>query len=162
MTWPARIGMGVAVLAALAVGQTIDAALPDDSDERSFVHAAGVGDRVHLVYGDVTVDAVRTAKTLASADLDRRPKCCATECHARQPQADKHWPVPNQEPCPPTSTLAASSTNPRAEPTATAYPLQPWWASPHTGGKLCQGVGEVLRRQDAFELFCTPRRCFGS
>jgi hypothetical protein len=64
VTWPARIGMGVAVLAALAVGQTIDAAMPVHSDERPFVHTAGVGDPVHLAYADVTVDAVRTAKTL--------------------------------------------------------------------------------------------------
>jgi hypothetical protein len=64
MTWPARISMGVAVLAALAIGQTIDAVLPGSSDERPFVHAGGVGDPVHLVYADVTVDAVRTAKTL--------------------------------------------------------------------------------------------------
>jgi hypothetical protein len=64
MTWPARIGMGVAVLAALAVGRTIDTALPTSADVRPFVHAAGVGDTVHLVYADVTVDAVRTAKTL--------------------------------------------------------------------------------------------------
>jgi hypothetical protein len=63
MTWPARIGMGVVVLAALAVGRTIDVALPD-TDDRPFVHAAGVGDRVHLAYADVTVDAVRAAKTL--------------------------------------------------------------------------------------------------
>jgi hypothetical protein len=28
VTWPARIGMGIAVLAALAVGRTVDAALP--------------------------------------------------------------------------------------------------------------------------------------
>jgi hypothetical protein len=63
MTWPARIGMGVAVLAALAVGRTIDVAVPD-VDDRPFVHAAAVGDRVHLAYADVTVDAVRTAKTL--------------------------------------------------------------------------------------------------
>ena len=66
MTWPARIGIGVAVLAALAVGRTIDTALPVHSDDRPFVHAAGVGDRVHLVYADVTVDAVHTAKTLDS------------------------------------------------------------------------------------------------
>ena len=64
MTWPARIGMGVAILAALAVGRTIDTALPASSDSRPFVHAAGVGDPVHLVYADVTVDAVHTAKTL--------------------------------------------------------------------------------------------------
>jgi hypothetical protein len=64
VTWPARIGMGVAVLAALAVAQTIDAAMPVHSDERPFVHTAGVGDPVHLTYADVTVDAVRTAKTL--------------------------------------------------------------------------------------------------
>jgi hypothetical protein len=64
MTWPARIGMGVVVLAALALGRTIDAAVPVDSDDRPFVHAARVGDRVHLAYADVTVDAVRSAKTL--------------------------------------------------------------------------------------------------
>jgi len=63
MTWPARIGMGVAVLAALAVGRTIDVALPG-TDDRPFVHAAGVGDTTHLAYADVSVDAVRAAKTL--------------------------------------------------------------------------------------------------
>jgi hypothetical protein len=63
MTWPARIGMGVAVLAALAVGRAIDATMPD-TDDRPFVHAAGVGERVHLAYADVTVDAVHAAKTL--------------------------------------------------------------------------------------------------
>jgi hypothetical protein len=65
MTWPARIGMGIAVLAALAMGRTVDAALPiADTDERPFVHAAGIGERVHLAYADVTVDAVHTAKAL--------------------------------------------------------------------------------------------------
>ena len=65
MTWPARIGMGIAVLAALAVGQTVDAALPvEHADERPFVRAAGVGDRVHMNYADVTVDAVHAAKSL--------------------------------------------------------------------------------------------------
>jgi hypothetical protein len=63
MTWPARIGMGAAILAALAVGRTIDVTLPG-TDDRPFVHTAGVGDRVHLAYADVTVDAVRTAKSL--------------------------------------------------------------------------------------------------
>jgi hypothetical protein len=66
MTWPARIGVGVAVLAALALGRTIDAALPVDSDVRPFVHTAGVGERVHLAYADVTVDAVRTARATDS------------------------------------------------------------------------------------------------
>ena len=70
MTWPARIGMGVAVLAALAVGQTIDAAFPDHTDERPFVHAGAVGDRVHLAYADVIVDAVHTAKTLDTEQGD--------------------------------------------------------------------------------------------
>jgi len=47
MTWPVRIGMGIAVLAALAVGQTVDAALPvEHVDERPFVRAGGIGDRV--------------------------------------------------------------------------------------------------------------------
>jgi hypothetical protein len=69
MTWPGRIGTGVAVLAALAVGQTIDATLPG-TDDRPFVHAAGVGDRVQLAYADVTVDAVRVAKTLATNQGD--------------------------------------------------------------------------------------------
>jgi hypothetical protein len=64
MTWPARIGMGVAVLAVLALARTVDAAWPDHTDEHPFVHAAGVGDPVHLAYADVTVDAVRTAKVL--------------------------------------------------------------------------------------------------
>ena len=66
MTWPARIGMGVAVFAALAVGRTIDTALPVHTDDRPFVRAGEVGDRVHLVYADVTVDAVRTAKAVDS------------------------------------------------------------------------------------------------
>jgi hypothetical protein len=66
MTWPVRIGVGVAVLAALALGRAIDTALPASSDARPFVHTGGVGERVHLVYGDVTVDAVHTASTLAS------------------------------------------------------------------------------------------------
>jgi hypothetical protein len=30
------------------------------------------------------------------ADLYRRPECRAAECHARQPQAEKHWPVPGR------------------------------------------------------------------
>jgi hypothetical protein len=64
MTWRAGIGMGVAVLAALAMGRTIDTALPASTDARPFLRAGGVGDRVHLVYADVTVDAVHTAKTL--------------------------------------------------------------------------------------------------
>jgi hypothetical protein len=67
MSWPVKVGMGVAVLAALAVGQTIDAALPvERTDVRPFVHEAGVGDRVDLVYADLTVDAVRTAKTMTT------------------------------------------------------------------------------------------------
>jgi hypothetical protein len=66
MTWPVRIGVGVALLAALALGRAIDTALPASSDSRPFVHAGAVGDRVHLVYGDVTVDAIHTARTLAS------------------------------------------------------------------------------------------------
>jgi hypothetical protein len=66
MTWRAGIAMGVAVLAALAVGRTIDAALPAHTDDRPFVHTGAVGDPVHLVYADVTVDAVRTAQTLDS------------------------------------------------------------------------------------------------
>ena len=56
--------MGVAVLAALAVGRTIDTALPPSTDSRPFVHAGTVGNPVHLVYADLTVDAVRTAKAL--------------------------------------------------------------------------------------------------
>ncbi|MGV9803146.1 hypothetical protein ACWDTP_34335 [Mycobacterium sp. NPDC003449] len=65
MTWPARIGMGVAVLIALAVGQTVDSALPvEATDVRPFVHAGGIGDRIRLAYADVTADAVRTARTL--------------------------------------------------------------------------------------------------
>jgi len=65
VTWPARIGAGVAVLAALAVGQAVDAALPvEHTDERPFVRAGGIGDRVHMNYADVTVDAVHTAKSL--------------------------------------------------------------------------------------------------
>ena len=67
MSGTIRIGMGVAILAALAAGQAIDTALPvDHTDDRPFVHAAGIGDRVHMVYADVTVDCVRTAKTQAS------------------------------------------------------------------------------------------------
>ncbi|HEX2285715.1 MAG TPA: hypothetical protein VHI10_12980, partial [Mycobacterium sp.] len=67
MSWPARIAIGVAVLAALAVGRTIDTALPiDHTDERPFVHAGGIGDRVHLVYADITVNGVRTAKALGT------------------------------------------------------------------------------------------------
>jgi hypothetical protein len=69
MTWPARIGMGVAVLAALAVGQTIDVTLAG-TDDRPFVHAARVGEAVHLAYADVTVDAVHAAKTLATDQGD--------------------------------------------------------------------------------------------
>jgi len=70
MTWPARIGVGVAILAALAAGHAIDAGVPvDDTDDRPFVHTAGVGDRVQLTYADVTVDAVRTAKTLAASQF---------------------------------------------------------------------------------------------
>jgi hypothetical protein len=65
MTWPTRIGVGVAVLAALAAGRTVDAALPiAHTDERPFVHAAEVGEPVHVVYADVTVDAVHTAKAV--------------------------------------------------------------------------------------------------
>lgn len=65
MTWPVRIGMGIAVLAALAVGQTVDAALPvEHVDERPFVRAGGIGDRVPTRYADVTVDAVHTAESL--------------------------------------------------------------------------------------------------
>jgi hypothetical protein len=67
MSWPLRIGMGVAVLAALAAGQAIDSALPiEHTDARPFEHAAGVGERVHMVYADVTVDRVHTAKSLDS------------------------------------------------------------------------------------------------
>jgi hypothetical protein len=65
VTWPARVGMGIAVLAALAVGQTVDAALPvQHTDERPFVRAGRLGDRVHTRYAGVTVDAVHTAKSL--------------------------------------------------------------------------------------------------
>ena len=66
MTWPARIGTGVVVLTALALGHTIDTALPDPTDARPFVHAGAVGNRVHLVYADITVDAVHTAKALGT------------------------------------------------------------------------------------------------
>ena len=67
MSWPLRIGMGVAVLAALAAGQTIDAALPiEHTDVRPFGHSAGVGERIRMVYADVTVDGVHTAKSLES------------------------------------------------------------------------------------------------
>src|SRR6185312_15470148 len=67
MSWPLRIGMGVAVLAALAARQAIDAALPiEHTDVRPFEHSAGVGERVHMAYADVTVDRVHTAKSLES------------------------------------------------------------------------------------------------
>jgi hypothetical protein len=65
VSWPLRIGTGVAVLAVLAAGQAIDSALPiDRTDTRPFEHSAGVGDRVHMVYADVTVDGVHAAKSL--------------------------------------------------------------------------------------------------
>jgi hypothetical protein len=63
--------MGIVVLAALAVGQTADRALPmERTDERPFIHAAGIGDRVHLAYADVTVDALHTAKALDAGQTD--------------------------------------------------------------------------------------------
>jgi hypothetical protein len=56
--------MGVVVLAALALGRTIDTALPAPTDSRPFVHAGRVGDHIHLVYADITVDGVHAAKTV--------------------------------------------------------------------------------------------------
>jgi hypothetical protein len=67
MSWPLRIGTGVVVLAVLAAGQAIDSALPiDHTDVRPFEHSAGVGERVHMAYADVTVDRVRAAGSLDS------------------------------------------------------------------------------------------------
>ena len=65
MSWPLRITTGVAVLAALAAGQAIDAALPiAHVDARPFTHSAGVGEHVQMVYADVIVDRVHTSKSL--------------------------------------------------------------------------------------------------
>jgi hypothetical protein len=66
MSWPRRVGFGVAVLAALAAGRAIDVGLPSDSDDRPFVRSGGIGDRVALVYADVTVTAVHTARAVNS------------------------------------------------------------------------------------------------
>ncbi|MED5814778.1 hypothetical protein VST63_20655 [Mycolicibacterium sp. 050232] len=67
MSWPVRMGLGLAVLAALAVGRSVDAALPvEHTDERPFVHTATVGERVGMTFADVTVDGVHTAKALDS------------------------------------------------------------------------------------------------
>lgn len=65
MSWPTKIGAGVAVLAAVAAGQAIDSALPG-TDSRPFVHSAGVRERVHLSYADVTVNGRYVARTLDS------------------------------------------------------------------------------------------------
>ncbi|OLP01116.1 hypothetical protein BVU76_16730 [Mycolicibacterium porcinum] len=67
MSWPVRVGLSVAVLAALAAGRAVDAALPvEHTDERPFVHSATLGERVGMEFADVTVDAVHTAKALDS------------------------------------------------------------------------------------------------
>lgn len=60
-----RIGMGFAVIAALAVGQTIDKALPvQHVDDRPFAHRASIGDRVALDYAEVTVRGLHSAARL--------------------------------------------------------------------------------------------------
>ncbi|SEH77188.1 hypothetical protein SAMN04489835_3939 [Mycolicibacterium rutilum] len=65
MSWPVRVGMGVAVLAALALGRAVESALPvAHTDNRPFLHTAGVGEPVHMRYADVTADAVRSARAL--------------------------------------------------------------------------------------------------
>lgn len=65
MSWPAKIGAGVAVLAAVAAGQAVNSTLPD-TDSRPFVHSGGIRDRVHMVYADVTVNGRYIARTLDS------------------------------------------------------------------------------------------------
>lgn len=62
MSRTARIGVGVAVVAALALGRAIDTGVPAVTDTRPFVHSGGVGDRIPLAYADLTVDAVRVAR----------------------------------------------------------------------------------------------------
>jgi hypothetical protein len=71
VTWSARVGMAVAVLAALAIGQTIDKALPvQHVDDRPFVHRAEVGQRVSLDYADVTVRGVHATPKLDTPQGD--------------------------------------------------------------------------------------------
>ncbi|MDO3634164.1 hypothetical protein [Mycolicibacterium arseniciresistens] len=62
MSRTARIGVGVAVVAALALGRAIDTVVPAVTDTRPFEHSGGVGDRVRLAYADITVDAVHIAR----------------------------------------------------------------------------------------------------
>ena len=64
MNWSARAGAGVAIVVALALGRAIEAVVPTATDTRPFVRLGAVGDRVHLQYAEVTVDAVRTARHL--------------------------------------------------------------------------------------------------
>lgn len=61
----AQLGTGALVLAALAVGQVINAKLPaDDASGRAFERHAVVDTTVHMRSGDLTVTSIRGARSV--------------------------------------------------------------------------------------------------
>ena len=67
MRWLVRGGLGIALVAALALGRWIDEAWPTDHmDTRPFEHHAGVGDRVSLRYADLRVEGVTATTSVAT------------------------------------------------------------------------------------------------
>jgi hypothetical protein len=69
MRWLVRGGLGVALIAALALGRWIDTAWPSgDLDVRSYERTGGVGDRVSLRYADLRVENVTAGTQLATGE----------------------------------------------------------------------------------------------
>lgn len=57
---------GAVAIAVLALGRVVDIAVPEYSDTRPFVRTARVGERVDLRYAAVTVDDIRTARSVTA------------------------------------------------------------------------------------------------
>jgi hypothetical protein len=67
MRWLVRAGLGVALVAALALGRWIDQAWPTDRmADASYVRTGGVGDRVSLRWADLRVEGVTGSTRLAT------------------------------------------------------------------------------------------------
>lgn len=65
----AQLGTGALVLAALAVGQVINAKLPaDDVSGRAFEHHVVIDKTLHMRSGDLTVRSIEGAKSVKRSD----------------------------------------------------------------------------------------------